>query len=82
MLHTYGKPSIEETPARNVSWPDDPPYGGTVTVFKISKLFILFKLFLWHIVGEVKRGLEMATGRQGVLKIPGTRLRMEPATAS
>ena len=51
-------------------------------VFKISKLFILFKLFLWHIVGEVKRGLEMATGRQGVLKIPGTRLRMEPATAS
>ena len=51
-------------------------------VFKISKLFMMFELFLWHIVGEVKRGLEMATGRQGVLKIPATRLRMEPATAS
>ena len=57
-----------------------PPTGGTA--FKISKLFMMFELFLWHIVGEVKRGLEMATGRQGVLKIPGTRLRMEPATAS
>ena len=65
----YRGPTILRTPAQ-------------YPIFKISKLFMMFKLFLWHIVGEVKRGLEMATGRQGVLKIPGTRLRMEPATAS